>query len=64
MNDKATTFRAAFKIFIQIKEPTEQDYFNLCVQSGLAVRQGSGITWGTMKEIIDEEYLKEKYGLK
>ena len=64
MEDKATIFRPAFKIFIEKESPNTDDYFDLCFHAAQSVRQGSGILWPTMKDIIDEELMKKKYNLK
>ena len=52
--DKAEMFRKAFNEF-QKSEKTEMDYMSFLSRFHTVIKQGSGLTWGTIQEIIRKE---------
>jgi hypothetical protein len=52
--DKVQLFRKAFNEF-RNSEKNVIDYMNFLSRFHTVIKQGSGLTWGTIRSIIEEE---------
>ena len=52
--DKSKMFRKAFNEF-QKSEKTVMDYMTFLSRFHTVIKQGDGLTWGTVRSIIEEE---------
>jgi hypothetical protein len=52
---KAEQFEKAVKQFSD-SEKSSDDVFELCVAAGISVRQGSGLIWSQVAQIIKDTY--------
>lgn len=53
-DDKVTKFRGAIRDF-HASDKSPDEYLELIVASHMVLRQGSGLTWGQIKDILNEE---------
>lgn len=57
--NKADEFRKAIKWFKNMDKPDSNEVFCLCVAAASATRQGSGLCWNQVDDIIAEVYNEE-----
>ena len=65
INENVDKFKESLRANIQKNnDPNTKEYMDLFVAFNRVIRQGSGLTWSAVDEIVEIEILKYKYDLK
>ena len=65
INENVDKFKESLRANIQKNnDPNTKEYMDLFVAINRVIRQGSGLTWSAIDEIVETEILKYKYDLK
>jgi hypothetical protein len=63
INENIQVFKEHLEPALSKSTMTEQEIFNLIISGSMLFRQGVGITYSAAREIINEEYIKNKFNI-